>query len=420
MASPIAPVIIANNSNADISEYITDITVNLTLDQASQISISVLDPALNMTRANYFQLRQPIEYLGIKMEIAVIEIQQNQAGPLVHLDCRPAGIQTLKRLKTGEVVNAGSATGYVAGKARDVGLSFFGQAAPARKAVAQAATPNADESVWDIMRRLAGECGFVIFENDGRLFFCSEPYLLGKFAIAGYGVNSGFLSIPVKWDAEPMNTGSMQRFGAFIGGPANRPPIALGSTGVEVKYLQQVLRERAGQVITDLDGTFGQSTVVAVTNLQRFFAVTGNDGKVGSITWSYIDFLAGGIASSSPAFGSYYITPLGIPSVRVSDDAYEAATASFQVEREQGKSLRPGMTVSIQGIPGFEGSYLVTEVSWREGVNDAVSVNTRTLVEPKPNANNQNEELNIFRQSLSLSGGGLALTDYTSILGTSG
>ncbi len=417
MASPLAPIYVANNPNANIAEWVTGFDVNLTLDQESQFSITVLDRGLRMLRSNYFQARQSLNYLGMKYEISVIEVSQGSGGPEVRLDCRPEAIQALKRWKTGEVVNAGSASGYVAQKARDVGLATFVQTAPQRSNVSQASSTNSDESVWDVMRRLANDVGFVLFETDNRLYFASEPFLLGKFALAGYGASNGFLQIPVRYESEPMNTSAMRRFAPAIPSPPDRPPLARGNSGIEVAYLQTVLQQRAGFFIADPSGTFGLSTETAVTQLQAFLNITGNPGKVGNLTWNIIDFLALGVDKAVPAYGTYYLTPLGVPNMRLSDNAYEAATASFTVEREYGRHLRPGMTVTIENVPGFEGAYLITEVSWREGSNDPVSVNARTLVEPKPNAQNNNEELNIYRRSLSLTGGNLADAQNLATLG---
>jgi hypothetical protein len=59
-------------------------------------------------------------------------------------------------------------------------------------------------------------------------------------------------------------------------------------------------------------------------------------------------------------------------------------------------------------VPGFEGHYLVTDVSWTEGSSEPVSVSGRTLVEPQPSSDGKNEELNKFRAALSWNGGGFA------------
>lgn len=414
----LAPILIADNPNANITEFVNNFDVSLTLDEASQITINVFDPDLQLLRANYFQIRQHISYLGMRFEIAAIEIQPGAAGPAVNLSCRPESTQALKRWKIAQVLNVATATDYAAQKARDVGLAFFGEDSAARNVVNQVNNDKADESVWDVLGRLASELGFVRFEIDQRLFFASEAFLLGKFGLSGYGNNAGFLSIPVRWNATPVNESTYQRFAPYIGGPPLRPALSLGSTGVEVQYLQRILTERSGMKITDDTGVFGLSTQTAVRTVQQFLNLIPTDGKVDSIVWKFIDFLAGGIGSAGQQYGSYYITPLGIPSVRISDDAYSSSDASFTVEREVGRLLRPGMTIDIQDIPGFSGYYLITSVSWREGAADPVSVSARTLVEPKPSSEDNNAALNRFRRSLSLNGGGFGNSEFRSPYGS--
>jgi hypothetical protein len=67
--------------------------------------------------------------------------------------------------------------------------------------------------------------------------------------------------------------------------------IALGDTGDVVRYLQGVLRLRAGQLEVQVDGEFGARTEQAVRRLQSFFGLFP-DGKVGPRTWVVIDLLA--------------------------------------------------------------------------------------------------------------------------------
>lgn len=420
MSGPLAPITIAGNPNANISEYVMDMSVSLTLDETSEIALTVFDPGLQLLNANYFQVRQIVEYLGMKFEMAAVEVAQGGGGPQVTIQCRPHATQVLKRWKIAEVLNVATATDYAAQKARDVGLAFFAEDSAARQVVNQVNNDKADESVWDVLGRLASELGFVRFEIDGRLFFCSEAFLLGKFGLSGYGVDAGFLSIPVRWNADNIARGQSRRFAPEIPSPVGRPFLEIGASGVEVEFLQRVLRQRASQTITDPDGYFGITTENAVKNLQAFTRCAAASGLVGQMTWAVIDFLAIGIDFNTPPYGTYYIAPVGIPTVRISDDSYVAAEMSFNVEREPGKALRPGMTVNIEGIPGFEGYYLIDSVSWREGTNDYVSVSGRTLVEPKPNAEDKDAELNRFRRSLSLTGGGFAAGDFRPLFDVSG
>jgi hypothetical protein len=413
----IAPVIVGTDPRADVTDRVLSLEVSLTTDEVSQITLRLADPDFAMLRANYFQMRQPVTYLGKVFEIAAMEVTQGLRHE-VSLSLRPQSIQQLKRDKNVTVAKGGGLS-YVTEKARSVGLGLFMEySAPVSTAdsstaasgstsnTGQASATNADESAWDVIKRLAGDYQYTVFESDNKLFFASEPFMLGKFGIIGYGENPGFLSVPVIWNAEPNTNRIVQNYDV-INGPPERASITLGNTGRLVQYLQEVLTKRAGQTITDQFGTFGASTFTAVTNLQKFTGL-GGTGIVDIMTWNVVDSLASGISQVGPGVGFYYITPLGVPTLRKSDDAKEAATCSFQCERDQGKLLRPGMTIRIDGVPFFEGHYLVTNVSWSEGMTEPVQIEARTLVEPKPSGDGKNEELNRFRAALSWTGGGYA------------
>lgn len=89
---------------------------------------------------------------------------------------------------------------------------------------------------------------------------------------------------PLAWD--PAN-------GAYYLWPFNdnKPVLFAGcQPGDAVKYLQGVLKNKAGQVVT-VDGIFGRQTDAAVRNLQSFCKLTV-DGRVGRNTWAIIDSLA--------------------------------------------------------------------------------------------------------------------------------
>jgi hypothetical protein len=423
----IPPVIIAGNSQADIAEYVTSMSVDLTLAQMSQISIRVFDPNLQMLEANYFQMRQSVQYLGMNYEISALEVGPAAGGAQITLTCRPAATQTLKREKITNISTVTDSTSYARGKAASVGLAFFGENSPARKNIT--ASTESDSSSWDTMSTLAGEAGFILFEIDGRLFFCSQPYLLGKFGLDGYGLNEGFSSIPIRWRSPQI--GSSVRYAPAISGPPDLPPLKITDGGANtvasiavmrpaIAYLQKVLILRAGQTITDLEGRFGTSTETAVKNLQTFFGIQGNLGKVGSMTWSIVNFLAEGIQFVSANSGMRYLSPLEIPTARKSENATDGAEVSFRLDRSEGKSVRPGMTISLEDIPGFTGYYLVQSVSWEEGTPDPVSVSATTLIEPLPDSATNNEALNRFRASLSFNNGGLNYSTVNTNFGGSG
>lgn len=73
---------------------------------------------------------------------------------------------------------------------------------------------------------------------------------------------------------------------------------------------------------------------------------------------------------------------IDMPTIRRSDDDVKAASGSMIVDRANGVNLRPGMTIFLGGIYGFDGFYLITDVQFGEGIFDPVQVQFRTPVDP--------------------------------------
>jgi len=76
---------------------------------------------------------------------------------------------------------------------------------------------------------------------------------------------------------------------------------------------------------------------------------------------------------------------------------------NFQLNNEDGRNLRPGMTIQIVDINDFFGYYLVNEVRWQEGTDNAVSISASTPQEPDDPAKAED-----LRNRINLSGGGFA------------
>lgn len=401
-------VVVGTTVRDDISTRILSMEVSLTTDMASQVTITVADPGLRMMRANYFQVRQLLTYLGQKWEMTAVEVRQGQAGEQVVLECRLQAVQRLKRDKGARTFSEGNPTAFAAARAAEVGLGFFGETTPSKGTISRIRNDRTDESTWDVLVRLAGENQFWVFESDGRLFFTSQQFLLGKFALADTGTNPGFLSTRVNWatngrvvqQSTTPTQPTLVQVQPAIPGPAGRPTLAVGATGEHVRYFQNVARQRAGQNIV-VDGIFGPQTLGAVRNIQTFFKVDVT-GVVGTQTWAVVDFLASGLqlvgGSSALPFS---VIPVDCPNVRKSDDAPEEMSASFRLERPVGRRMRPGMTVFVDGIPGFAANCLVTEVSWSEGGIDPVSVSARTTEIPT-----LGPERDKLLQKIDLTGGG--------------
>jgi hypothetical protein len=341
--------------------------------------------------ANYFQIRQKVKVAGEYFEIASLEVRQGAGGEEVLMECRLTGVQKLKRDKGKAVYSGGSATSFAAERARTVGLSFFGENSTAKSSISRVRNDKADESTWNVMDRLAKDNQFLIFESDGRLFFCSQHFLLGKYSLAPDSSSPGFLTTIVRWDSsyeivanETAIGRTTTRYAPPIVGPAKRPTLKKGASGEHVKYVQKVIKARIGPSTLPVDGKFNTTLYNAVIRLQKYYKLTAN-GTIGAQTWARIDALASGSeakGNDEGYFDSFVITPFETPTLRMSDDAYSEVTAQFRVDKEIGKLLRPGMTITIRGVPGFTTNYLINEVSWEEGTPTPVSVSASTPTIP--------------------------------------
>lgn len=402
----------------DISEIVTSVSVSLSVGAVSQVTVTVSDPGLLYMKSNYFQLRQKIMVADEYFEVASIEVGQGQAGEQVTMECRLSGIQKLKRDKGKAVYSGGSATSYVSERARVAGLGFFGENSSGKSNISRVRNDKTDESSWDVMKRLAGDNQFVLFETGGRIFFCSQQFLLGKYSLAPDKARPGFLTTIVKWESsysvtdDSSSSYATTRTKEQINGPAGRPTLKKGASGKHVEYLQKVLKARFGPTTLPTDGKFSTSTFNAVVRLQKFYSIS-EKGVVGNQTWSYVDMLASGKSTTSASdqgfFSSYAIVPLEVPNVRRSDDSHDEVTASFRVDREVGKMLRPGMTISLRGIPGFTVDMLINEVSWEEGTPDPVSVSASTPLIP-----DDAKQAAKARAKIDLTGGGFGNVAATS------
>lgn len=388
--------------------------VSLTADMASQVTFTVADPGLRMLRANYFQVRQQVSYLNQKWEMSAVEVRQGQGGEQVVLECRLQSVQKLKRDKGAKTFSEGSPTAFASARAKEVGLGFFGETTPRKGTISRIRNDRTDESTWDVLVRLAGENQFWVFESDGRLFFTSQQFLLGKFALLATNTNPGFLSTRINWATngqvvQESTQPTLVQTKPTIPGPVGRPVLSIGATGTHVRYFQTVVKQRAGQNIV-VDGIFGPQTLGAVRNVQSFFKI-GENGVIGAQTWGIVDFLASGVeAVGGVSASTYSIIPVDVPNVRKSDDAPEEMSATFRVERELGRQLRPGMTVYVDGIPGFGANCLITEVSWAEGSTEPIRVGARTTEVPA-----YGKERDTALRKIDLTGGGYPTSSATGV-----
>jgi hypothetical protein len=101
--------------------------------------------------------------------------------------------------------------------------------------------------------------------------------------------------------------------------------------------------------------------------------------------WGLVDlgFAKVPIVFSPPGTGNDIFTLVEFPNCRKSDDDPMQAEVRALVRRENATKIRAGMTVNLDGVNGFNGRYLVTEVAYEENAPSPVSVSMRTPEKPK-------------------------------------
>lgn len=187
-----------DNLVSDISDKVTDFSVSYSISQASEISFDVVDVDLSMSRNNYFILGRDVIYetqtLGqvnsftgeVKQvrqlfEIAQVTSAQGPGGSAIYsVQCYSKSVQQMKRDKSPGTIK-GNGSQYVKNAAKKYGLDFYCEESSKAKNITKAKGSKQQDSVWDVLDRLAKDAKFVLFEVDGILVFASETFLLHKW-----------------------------------------------------------------------------------------------------------------------------------------------------------------------------------------------------------------------------------------------
>lgn len=175
-----------NDSEAQktFQESITSISVQWSMDLASQIVINVIDTDYKMMNSNYFVPRRLVEYRGRQYEIADVSCRAGQSGsPEVTITICQRVVQQMKRDKKRGSVKGNSGYEYARNVAIKYNLSFFGQKTAKTKSQFNAKSGDQEESVWSVLDRTASSNQFVCFIVDDTLIYAQHEYLMWKFGL---------------------------------------------------------------------------------------------------------------------------------------------------------------------------------------------------------------------------------------------
>lgn len=181
-------------------DNVTSASVEFTTDQVSQISITFMDPKFDILGSGLCKLGTPARLQNLNMSITSVSTDAAGGNPIVTINCQPQVVTALKNRQGALVMSNASPSDFVKAECKAVGANAYIQASPIRGSVSrdvvtpgQTYSPDQTPSDWTTFQRLAGELGYICFEENGTIYFGQPTYftLRGKAIPVNIGYNTG-------------------------------------------------------------------------------------------------------------------------------------------------------------------------------------------------------------------------------------
>ena len=200
-----------SGGKSSITESVTSIQTQYSMDLATQVTVQVHDPNFILARNHYFAIGRTVWYrswtlstiqlpqdaglvdgsrIWHRMEIASAAMGQGPGlSAIWTIQPRPKGIQQLKRLREENGIS-GNGTEFIRQAAEWAGLYCVAEETTEGDGSWQAddSEHGRKESAWDVMTRVAGSASpddeplrFMLYEVDNVLFFGTQRWLLGRW-----------------------------------------------------------------------------------------------------------------------------------------------------------------------------------------------------------------------------------------------
>jgi len=168
----------------DLTDSITAISLNFTLDAGTELSVEIADNNRQMLRNQYFNLGQVFAYGITPFQISSINVGQGEgANARIRLQMLDFKFQQLKQDFTPQAYRAANGFLYAQKIAKQYGLKFIGENVKGKQQSIKVKTKNNRESVWAVLQRSASDNQFLCFIADNTLFFLSPKSLIGRWGI---------------------------------------------------------------------------------------------------------------------------------------------------------------------------------------------------------------------------------------------
>ncbi|UVF61459.1 minor tail protein [Gordonia phage DalanDe] len=188
-------------NNRRTEEIILSASMSLSTDQETEVTFELRDPNHAYFRS-FKGDRGPIgkkaAYEGVPYECAAVSLSGGPVGEgITTLRFRPLGIEKLRKVTDALTRTNISSTTYVRDAVMRQGMKFVGQATTekpsiARDVASQGGSGEANE--WTTIKGLAGEEGFLAFENLNTLYYGTPQWFFDKqpSVKVSHGVRDGF------------------------------------------------------------------------------------------------------------------------------------------------------------------------------------------------------------------------------------
>lgn len=156
--------------------------ISMSTTQVSQVDLDIKDSDFDLLRSGLFTAGSTFRFQDERLEVAVVETG-GTISPTLKIKARSKGVQILKREKGAKIWKDLSPTDLVKSTARRVGLGVVAQSSPSRAEIARTGadgTGEEAESMWALLRDLAAQEGYILFEARSTLYFGEPTWLMAN------------------------------------------------------------------------------------------------------------------------------------------------------------------------------------------------------------------------------------------------
>lgn len=293
-------VFIDKNKNGFVTQLhnnLLSLKISFTMDEASALSFDIIDPGFEMTKNNYFQPGQTLiykslsiddlgtsstnifghTYFGYPFEIADVTYTQSQgASPIVSISAYTKAIQQMKRDRSEIGSIKGTGTAFVKNAAQKYGLEFVGEQTTKSQTITKASGEQQADSLWDVIKKLAGDAKFLCFEADGVLYFGSQKWLLHKWGVEKYTYS--------KFQKKLNKNVDEIRYRTFLTYPAYVDPV---TKQMNTKFILQQLPQMQQSINDPLEGS-GTCIVDRLNGVRLRPGMTAYVGEIPYLSGYYL------------------------------------------------------------------------------------------------------------------------------------